>query len=629
MKKTTTPVFRLASAPAELKPALKAVAAFYPALRGGADAPAVSFKKNADAAAPSAAMPDKNGWCVSYGSKTHALRLLGQLLSGTLGPIENRPFESVGVMIDCSRNAVRTVPYLKTVFARLALLGYNQVMLYCEDTYRLPGEPFFGMHRGAYTAAEVRELDDYAFALGIELVPCIETIGHLEQIFRWAPYRDINDCGGIILAGEEKSYALIEKMIEFWSSNVRSRKMHLGMDEAWGIGTGKYKKLNGERKPFDIMGDHLVKLREMCAKRGLKPYMWSDMWFRDFGNGNFYDNMEIEMPEECRKRIPGDVTLCYWDYYSDSEEKYAKRIAGHLRANGTVQMSSGVWTWGMFWHSMRHTIANATPCIAASRKAGVKELLFTMWGDDGAFCDFESAFSGLAYCAELCYTGSADYDVLRRRYAALCGGASYEAVAALGAWGEYALTSLVWEDPMMFLCQSYLLKHEIWVNHDKVKWEELFNGFKTVSKTLAKAPAPACGCGGSIAFARAVAGVALSKMTLFKALVSARPATPAARRAAVKKALPAARALVRHSRAFEVEMRKVWMAQNKPQGSETIQIRLAGATARAEEALRRYTEFAAGKAADLPELVDVLSAVDLDCSCNGGWARLAHGTVIS
>jgi hypothetical protein len=50
----------------------------------------------------------------------------------------------------------------------MALMGNNLVMLYTEDTYELEGEPFFGYMRGRFSFDEVRELDDYAFNLGME-----------------------------------------------------------------------------------------------------------------------------------------------------------------------------------------------------------------------------------------------------------------------------------------------------------------------------------------------------------------------------------------------------------------------------------------------------------------------------
>lgn len=36
-----------------------------------------------------------------------------------------------------------------------------------------------------YTERELREIDDYAFALGIEVIACIQTLGHLGQMLQW------------------------------------------------------------------------------------------------------------------------------------------------------------------------------------------------------------------------------------------------------------------------------------------------------------------------------------------------------------------------------------------------------------------------------------------------------------
>lgn len=44
--------------------------------------------------------------------------------------------------------------------------------LYTEDTYKIDGEPFFGYLRGGYTQEHLKEIDDYAFNLGIEVIPC-------------------------------------------------------------------------------------------------------------------------------------------------------------------------------------------------------------------------------------------------------------------------------------------------------------------------------------------------------------------------------------------------------------------------------------------------------------------------
>jgi hexosaminidase len=93
---------------------------------------------------------------LTYGQPHHALRGVSALLGGLVRPGQtceaHLPFETLGIMLDCSRNAVMTVDHVKVWLRRLALLGYNMVMLYTEDTYELPDEPYFGYQRGAYTA---------------------------------------------------------------------------------------------------------------------------------------------------------------------------------------------------------------------------------------------------------------------------------------------------------------------------------------------------------------------------------------------------------------------------------------------------------------------------------------------
>lgn len=99
-------------------------------------------------------------------------------------------------MLDCSRNAVFTVEKVKSVIRTLAKMGMNVLMLYTEDTYEVPGEPYFGSYRGRYTKAEIQEMDAYASMFGIELVPCIQTLAHLHNALKWPGkneiYPDIN-----------------------------------------------------------------------------------------------------------------------------------------------------------------------------------------------------------------------------------------------------------------------------------------------------------------------------------------------------------------------------------------------------------------------------------------------------
>ena len=69
-------------------------------------------------------------------------------------------------------------------------IGYNTLMLYTEDTYEVSGEPYFGYMRGRYSREELRGLDAYAKTKNMELIPCIQTLAHLNALNRWPEYKN-------------------------------------------------------------------------------------------------------------------------------------------------------------------------------------------------------------------------------------------------------------------------------------------------------------------------------------------------------------------------------------------------------------------------------------------------------
>jgi N-acetyl-beta-hexosaminidase len=65
--------------------------------------------------------------------------------------------------------------------------------------------------RGRYTKEEMKEIDAFAASLGISVIPCIQTLAHLNAIFRWKKFP--NDCDDILLTDDERTYELIENML--------------------------------------------------------------------------------------------------------------------------------------------------------------------------------------------------------------------------------------------------------------------------------------------------------------------------------------------------------------------------------------------------------------------------------
>ena len=66
-----------------------------------------------------------------------------------------KKLQTLGVMIDMSRNAVMSLDGLKRYLPILKKMGYNMVMLYTEDIIELENRPYFGYMRGRYTKEDI------------------------------------------------------------------------------------------------------------------------------------------------------------------------------------------------------------------------------------------------------------------------------------------------------------------------------------------------------------------------------------------------------------------------------------------------------------------------------------------
>ena len=234
-------------------------------------------------------------------------------------------FRRLGMMLDCSRNAVMSVQSIKKWIDVVSDMGYNTVLLYTEDTYEVDNQPYFGYLRGKYSQKELREIDDYAAEKGMEVIPCIQTLAHLKTLFHWPVYEDIHDCEDILLAEDEKTYALIEDIFATVAKTFRTKTINIGMDEAHMLGLGKYLDKHGFEDRFEILQNHMIKVAKMAEKYDFELLIWGDMFFRLENKGVYYVD-EFHATDKMRQKVPHNVQLIYWDYYSTDKKHYDRMI---------------------------------------------------------------------------------------------------------------------------------------------------------------------------------------------------------------------------------------------------------------------------------------------------------------
>ena len=149
------------------------------------------------------------------------------------------------VMLDVSRDGVMKVEEVKRYAGIIKKMGYNALGLYMEDVYEIADEPYFGHLRGRYSKKELKDINDYCKSIGITAIPYIQTLAHLEGIFKWVEYQNVRDIANILLVGEEKTYELIEKMFKTLRDCFDTEKINIGMDEAPMMGRGVYLDKHG------------------------------------------------------------------------------------------------------------------------------------------------------------------------------------------------------------------------------------------------------------------------------------------------------------------------------------------------------------------------------------------------
>ena len=99
----------------------------------------------------------------------------------------------------------------------------------CCFTRPTHGSLPFRYMRGAYSWEELHGLDGFATMFGIQLIPHIQTLGHMEQILQWPAYGNLKDTKSILLAGFEESYTLLRKVLNTIKSTFSSGIVHIGM----------------------------------------------------------------------------------------------------------------------------------------------------------------------------------------------------------------------------------------------------------------------------------------------------------------------------------------------------------------------------------------------------------------
>lgn len=507
-------------------------------------------------------------------------------------------YKNFGALICCASNGVMNVQRLKHLIDCLSKMGYNLLELCIDDMYKIESEPYFGYLRGGYTREEIQEIDAYAKEKGVELVPAIQTLAHLNNLVKVPHYADIVDIDDILLVDEPKTYELIDKMFDSISKSFSSRKVNIGFDEAFKVGLGKYLEKHGYKKRFDVLLSHLQKVTQIAKKYGFTVHMWSDMFFHLANHGKYWDK-GVHIPQEVRDKIPEDVELCYWDYYSDDEELYDEMLKSHEEFGRELWFAGGAWTWNGYAPHNRVSMMNMLPAMKQVKEHHVENVIITMWGDDGNDCSYFSVLPSL-YAIRRYADGEYDEQKIKAEFKELFG---YD-------FDDFMLLDL----PNKNQSNTELKKLD---NACKVLlFNDCFLGLKDIAMQEAL-PIPFAEYADQLEETGKRMGeyrilydnlAALCRVLELKADlgIRTREAYKAKDTETLQNLIQVYQETADRIDVFRKTLRKVWMKDNKPYGWDIHEIRLGGLKARLMDCAVRLEEYLEGQTEEIPELEETL-----------------------
>ena len=355
-----------------------------------------------------------------YGTETlvQLLDARGALPACVVDDAPDFPYR--GVMLDVSRGKVPTEAQLRALVDLCARLKLNVLMLYVEHTFRSRRHPAIGADADGLEAETLRALDAYAAERGVELVPNLQSLGHMEHVLKLPAYAELaeTDARWTLACADPRSYALLRDLYEEYLPNFRSRLFHANCDEAWDLGKGRSKELAESLGPGGLFLEHVRRVRALARDLGRRTMIWADF---------------VHHHPERIDEIDRDVVLCDWWYEADFDYD---RVAVFARHGLEFWVCPGTSSWNCLFPRMENALANIARWADAGRRHGATGLLVTDWGDHGHYNALGASFLGYAWAAQQAWSGDVDPAAFDRAFGrVLFGDASGEAARLYRALG--------------------------------------------------------------------------------------------------------------------------------------------------------------------------------------------------
>ena len=304
-----------------------------------------------------------------------------------------------GFMLDISRCKVPKLGELSRLVDMLALFKYNRLELYMEHTFAFEGHEIVWAGASPLSPAAVRKLGEICAVAGVELVPNMNGLGHMERWLRYPEYQYLAESEAPFVdpLGTVRKYPTTlypdGRALDFMDSlyaqllpNFESENFNIGGDEPWELGMGRSRaRCAAEGGKYGVYIAHMLGLRERAAKYGKKVCFWADV---------------LMQSPEYSELLPCDMTPILWGYYLD--HPYEEQCSYMKGLGRDFLVAPGTSTWNSFGSRWDCAFKNIQTACGCAKRHGARGMILTQWGDGGnhqPWCAMYPAIAAASACA--------------------------------------------------------------------------------------------------------------------------------------------------------------------------------------------------------------------------------------
>lgn len=253
---------------------------------------------------------------------------------------------------------------------------YNAVLVEWEDTFPWEIDDRFRCET-AYTPQQVRDFHHACEERGIEIIPLVQCLGHMETPLTVPDYHGMREVpwrADVLNPLADGARELVQTMVDEVAMLMPGLShFHLGGDEAWSFGTHPdTKAFIEEHGKGALYLHHIEPILDSLNDRGIRPILWHDM-MRD------WDSDALE-------RLAEKADLLVWGYNAHPDETtghYNTTVAEHFKKHG-ITLWGGTAYKGGDGHNvdlpdLERRRTNGIGWAEVGKRLGMQGVIATAW----------------------------------------------------------------------------------------------------------------------------------------------------------------------------------------------------------------------------------------------------------